>query len=488
MLYLLVFSSSIAIATLWHSLGLLSALGVVWVLLLYVSRYSPQIILYAWAAYLLGVLSVVIYDLRISHPETLTRDTHYTIQAAETSRRYRLKSSEGQLWFLSSRAPNLSPGQIIRTSSRPQSRSFNPSWTRGFDPTTRQVWQEMDRQSLEREFDYDAWLYMRWIAGSLRDDQPELIWQASLGRLSRFKSSLQDHLDGSLTSSATRWLARGMLLGDRSWLDPDTYQHFIDSGLVHLIAVSGTHMGIMLALASLALLWMPFYIRTIVLGLVIVLYASLVGFHASVVRATLMSGLTLLVLLPWRKISIWRLLGYARVAILLRNPYMLVYDLWFSLSFWALLGILWVDKTLWSKIAARLPSSPLFKALEWILRIVLASLWASLGTLPVLGFFTWEINLWSAGLNTLAIPFVPLIMALLVLVSLVWSTWIGSGLERGLQQLLALAQYWAEQGIMLTLQSRAAWLLLVCFVSYMIRWILDITRPQSRDFEVIHNQ
>ena len=57
-------------------------------------------------------------------------------------------------------------------------------------------------------------------------------------------------------------------------------------------------MGIMLALASLALLWMPFYIRTIVLGLVIVLYASLVGFHASVVRATLMSGLTLLVLLP----------------------------------------------------------------------------------------------------------------------------------------------------------------------------------------------
>ena len=80
-----------------------------------------------------------------------------------------------------------------------------------------------------------------------------------------------------------------MILGQRSSFSDAQYQSFIDSGLVHLIAVSGTHMAIMIALASLLLFWVPFYLRIVLIGVMIVAYASLVGFHASVLRSVIMS-------------------------------------------------------------------------------------------------------------------------------------------------------------------------------------------------------
>ena len=52
-----------------------------------------------------------------------------------------------------------------------------------------------------------------------------------------------------------------MTIGDRSLINPERYDQFIDSGLVHLIAVSGGNIAIIVLFVGLLLFWVPFYIR-----------------------------------------------------------------------------------------------------------------------------------------------------------------------------------------------------------------------------------
>jgi competence protein ComEC len=122
-------------------------------------------------------------------------------------------------------------------------------------------------------------------------------------------------------------LILGMTIGDRSMIVKERYDQFISSGLVHLIAVSGGNIAIVVLFVGMMLFRVPFYLRQVILIGAVILYASIVGGDSSIVRATLMGLLTLIALLPGRQISIWRSMAIARYAMLLRNPYFLVYDL-----------------------------------------------------------------------------------------------------------------------------------------------------------------
>lgn len=91
---------------------------------------------------------------------------------------------------------------------------------------------------------------------------------------------------------------------------------------------------------------MPFYLRQAILIGGVVMYAVFVGDDSSIIRATTMAVLTLLAISSGRLVSIWRLLAYARTGMLLRNPYLLMHDLGFVLSFCAVAGILWAEDTM----------------------------------------------------------------------------------------------------------------------------------------------
>ena len=81
------------------------------------------------------------------------------------------------------------------------------------------------------------------------------------------------------------------------------------------------------------LFWMPFYIRNAFIILGVIFFAILAVNDSSVITALIMSVLSLLALFWGREVQIWRLLKYAFVLMLCYNPYFLVYDLGFLLSF-----------------------------------------------------------------------------------------------------------------------------------------------------------
>lgn len=201
-------------------------------------------------------------------------------------------------------------------------------------------------------------------------------------------------LQGSGLDAAERALVKALVLGQRDELDPAINQAFVRSGTVHVLAVSGMHVGLIYVLLGrlLAVLGRGRHagmLRALLLLLSLWAYAGLTGGSPSVLRATAMFSLFALAELLGRRQSSLNSLMAAAILLLAWDPGMLV-QASFQLSFLAVLGILlflrplralwhpnaWLLQQLWSlvavSIAAQVFTTPvsllLFKAFPlWFL-------------------------------------------------------------------------------------------------------------------------
>ena len=267
------------------------------------------------------------------------------------------------------------------------------------------------------QFNYDKWLLMKGYHGSLYSNFSVILQKEN--SISVFEGLIQDtrlslkNLISSLFPDRNWGLLLAMLIWDKSQLPKQDYQSFIDSWIVHIIAVSWGNLVMIVVFLGAILFWMPFYIRNAFIILGVIFFAILAGNDSSVIRALIMSVLSLLALFWGREVQIWRLLKYAFVLMLCYNPYFLVYDLGFLLSFWALIGIVILSEVLSrenneeknqkeKKSGFRFLSS--FLKNYWV-----PTLWASIGTLPVLLFFIGTTNLSWIVINLIIVPLVPFI-------------------------------------------------------------------------------
>ncbi len=137
----------------------------------------------------------------------------------------------------------------------------------------------------------------------------------------RLLGSLAKRL-GEGTGSAGPWL-KAMLLGLRQELDGDTRASMQATGLAHLLALSGLHVGLLLAALMLLLGMLPMdgRIRWLMLLLLLPAYIWLSGGSLSVIRAGLMAMLLALGRLMNRRLGAMRLLVAAATIILLVWPH-----------------------------------------------------------------------------------------------------------------------------------------------------------------------
>ena len=79
-----------------------------------------------------------------------------------------------------------------------------------------------------------------------------------------------------------------MFIGDKSVFSQANYQALIDSGLVHLVAVSGGNIVMLVTFLTAILFRIPFYPRSVAILLAIIGYGLLCGMDSSVFRAVIM--------------------------------------------------------------------------------------------------------------------------------------------------------------------------------------------------------
>jgi competence protein ComEC len=199
-------------------------------------------------------------------------------------------------------------------------------------------------------------------------------------------------------------MLNGMMFGSRGEIPHNVQEAFSESGLAHVLCVSGLHVGLVLGGLMLFLRavgtpvnWIP-----VVVTPALFFYAAMTGFGPAVLRATVMA-----VLLLWghrlgRERDWPTTLAIAALIILSLNP-LQIYEVGFQLSFAATWGILYLGPWLQEKMEKwPLP--------DWMKSILQVTISAQLGTLPVVIQYFNLISFASLISNLVALPLTGIIL------------------------------------------------------------------------------
>ncbi len=230
---------------------------------------------------------------------------------------------------------------------------------------------------------------------------------------SRLAAPLERHMPEPAAS-----LASAMLFGLRSGVPTDVSDAFRDAGLAHLLAISGMHVGVVLAISMLvsrALLGRRRGFYLIAPLLLMWAYVLLAGAPPSAVRAGLMASAFLLALASGRMPAAVNALGLAALVLLLIEPRSL-WDRSFQLSFTSMAGVLFIGLPARAWTAERLAGmgERLPKQAAWVVSAALSglavSLGAFLGAAPLVAFNFGTVPLFGAPATLLALAVMPLFL------------------------------------------------------------------------------
>jgi len=274
-------------------------------------------------------------------------------------------------------------------------------------------------------FDYRRYLHLKGVVGVVY--MPHLL-NARIDTGGRWVFlSWVDELRRQITCSFQRnlgesgaALAAGFLIGETRDIPPEVYQRFRDSGTLHLLAVSGSNVALVLAFVTLLL--RPFGLkrrrRALVLLGVIVVFALLSYGEPSVVRASVMATLVIGAGLVQRRYDLNNVIAVAALIILLYDPAQL-FDVGFQLSFvvaWGLIYVMPKLHRLFEGYHAR-------RWYRWLVFPISIALIAQVCSAPLTAYHFHRVPLISPVANLVIVPLVSLAVVAslgLLLAHLIW--------------------------------------------------------------------
>lgn len=199
-------------------------------------------------------------------------------------------------------------------------------------------------------------------------------------------------------------LANGILLGSREVMSfAGIKSLFKDSGLIHILALSGYNIMIIVIFLNYLLKYFSINIRLVITSIFIILFVLIVGFESSVVRAAIMGVINLFVLWSGRRLNVYYVLFYAFFVMTVLDPSIAFLDIGFQLSFLATFGIILYGKILNDNFIF---ISDLFGIRESLATTISAQLLVG----PLLLFYFGEFKLIGIVCNVIVAFFLPLAM------------------------------------------------------------------------------
>jgi len=236
-------------------------------------------------------------------------------------------------------------------------------------------------------------------------DRTDVSWNE---QFSQKRLEVLQNIDKTAMSVKSKEFLKGIILADRTEIDAQTVQDFSRSGLVHFLAISGTHIVVIFGLFYFLLTKiLPVRHRkyAIITSLVLIwLFTAFIGFGSSVVRSSIMLSVYFMYVLLQRKPDLLHSLALSAFIILLFDTQQL-FDVGFQLSFLAVLGIFWLNQP----ILNHLP-----KQNTWLKKIIFntvsISISAQLATLPLVLYYFHQFSFISIIANFFIVPFSEIII------------------------------------------------------------------------------
>ena len=203
-------------------------------------------------------------------------------------------------------------------------------------------------------------------------------------------------------------IAEALLIGYKNDLDKEMVQAYSNTGVVHIIAISGLHLGLIYMVLFWLLERMPLikrnrFVKAIILLICLWVFSLMTGASASVLRSAVMFTCIIIGNMLNRKSSIYNSLAASAFLLLCYNPYFL-WDVGFQLSYFAIIGIIWLQK----------PIQQLFSLNNYLLRkiweMTSITIAAQIITFPICLFYFHQFPTYFLSSNLVAVPLSTIIL------------------------------------------------------------------------------
>lgn len=293
-------------------------------------------------------------------------------------------------------------------------------------------------------FDFARWLSRKGIAatGFVDSVRWRKVNHVSRFSLSDYAGSLRQRMlslyERFITGKDEFAVLSALTLGYKEAIDPELRETYSDSGAMHILAVSGLHVGVIyLVLSSfLSILFRGKYAIILKAASIVILlwaYAFITGLPPSVIRSVTMFSLVAIGSALDRKAQIYNTISVSAFLILISDTDYL-YDIGFQLSYAAVISIVYFQPYFAGMIGSR------YKVICWLRDLAAVSLAAQIGTLPLAIYYFNQFPNYFLLTNFLVIPLATLIIyATVVFITISWipvlSVWVAFALEMLLKAL-----------------------------------------------------
>jgi len=275
--------------------------------------------------------------------------------------------------------------------------------------------QQPDSGMNPEEFDYRKHLsnqgiyFTTWIGNKkfkiIERDAGNILIAKSI----QLRNKILNILKSQLGESTEFQVAAAIVTGYRTSLDSDLRQAFSNSGAMHVMCVSGLHVGIIFLVLGYILKFLSDkktfqrILKVIIILIFIWFYAMLTGFSASVLRATTMFSFVAMGMLVSRKIPVYNSLAASALFLLLLNPGY-IYQVGFQLSYLAVIGIV----ALFPYVQKIIPAKGKFSSK--IRDLAAVSIAAQIATTPISLYYFSQFPNYFLLTNIIVVPLAGLII------------------------------------------------------------------------------
>ncbi len=199
-----------------------------------------------------------------------------------------------------------------------------------------------------------------------------------------------------------------LTLGYKNELTPELKESFSTSGAMHILAVSGLHVGIIFIILGKLLFFLQRnrygkIIQSVIIITILFFYAFLTGLSDSVLRATVMFSFISIGKMFTRQVNIYNTISASAFILLIINPYSLM-NVGFQLSYAAVISIVFFQPKIYSLLNFN-RTIP-----DYIWQLISVALAAQLGTFPITIYYFDQFPLYFILSNIVIIPVATIII------------------------------------------------------------------------------
>ena len=258
------------------------------------------------------------------------------------------------------------------------------------------------------QFNYKAYLAKQGIYHQLFTEKEQFLKLNSntatlFGLSARFRNQIQKSLQKHNFKKNELAVINALLLGQRQDISKELISDYQKAGAIHILAVSGLHVGIILLILSFLLkplekIKYGKLIKTIIIVFLLWMFAFIAGLSASVVRAVTMFTF-LAIGMSFRKKNVIAFSFISSLFFLLLIKPMFLFDVGFQLSYLAVFGILSTQAKMYSLW------KPKFKIVDFFWQLFTVSIAAQIGILPLSIYYFQQFPGLFLASNLIIIPF-----------------------------------------------------------------------------------